>query len=100
MILNPLVINNPFCLRELSSPEHIHIQPGDGFLLPVVQEDSVSVDLVLQGEVEGEVFDAFAVVDLHSGGVLVGLKVLDDVREPHREPVEPGHSNSFWFISC
>lgn len=50
------------------------------------------MDLVLQGEVEGEVLDAFVVVDLHSGGVLVGLKVLDHIREPHGEPVEPGQT--------
>lgn len=53
------------------------------------------MDLVLQGEVEGEVVDALAVVNLHPGGVLVGLKVLDDIREPHGEPVEPAHSDSF-----
>lgn len=41
------------------------------------------MDLVLQSEVEGEVFDAFVVVNLHSGGVVVCLKVLDDIREPH-----------------
>lgn len=51
------------------------------------------MDLVLQGEVEGEVLSGFVVVNLHSGSVLVGLKVLDDIWEPHREPVEPGHSN-------
>lgn len=50
------------------------------------------MDLVLQGEVEGEVLDAFVVVDLHSGGVLVGLQVLDHIWEPHGQPVEPGHS--------
>lgn len=58
------------------------------------------MDLVLQGEVEGEVLDALAVVNLHPGGVLVGLKVLDDIREPHGEPVEPAHSDSFWVCVC
>lgn len=38
--------------------------------------------LVLQGKVEGEVFDAFIAVDLHFGGVLICLKVFDDIREP------------------
>lgn len=61
------------------------------FFLPVVQKDPVSVDLVLQSEVEGEVFNAFVRVNLHSGGVLIGLKVLDDIREPHRQPVVPEH---------
>lgn len=53
------------------------------------------MDLVLQGEVEGEVLDALVVVNLHPGGVLVGLQVLDDIWEPHGEPVEPAHSDSF-----
>lgn len=52
------------------------------------------MDLVLQREVEGEVFDALVVVDLHSGGVLVSLKVLDDVREPDRQAVVPAQSNT------
>lgn len=46
--------------------------------------------LVLQGEVEGKIFDPFAVVDLHLRGVLVGLEVLDDIREPDRQAVVPG----------
>lgn len=46
--------------------------------------------LVLQGEVEGEIFDPFVVVDLHLRGVLVGLEVLDDIREPDRQAVIPG----------
>lgn len=50
------------------------------------------MDLVLQGEVEGEVLDPFAVVNLHSGGILVSLKVLDHIWEPHGEPVEPGNN--------
>lgn len=58
-----------------------------------MEKDSISVDLVLQREVEGEVFYAFVVVNLHSGGVLIGLEVLDDIWEPHREPVEPGNRN-------
>lgn len=49
------------------------------------------MDLVLQGEVEGEVLNALAVVDLDPGGVLIGLEMLDDIREPHGEPVEPAH---------
>lgn len=49
------------------------------------------MDLILQREVEGEVLNALAVVDLDPGGVLIGLEMLDDVREPHGEPVEPAH---------
>lgn len=52
------------------------------------------MDLVLQGEVKGEVLDAFVVVDLHSGGVLVCLKVLDHIWKPHGEPVEPAQRTS------
>ena len=69
-------------------------------MLPVVQKHAVPVDLVLQGEVEGEVFDALVVVDLHSGGVVVGLEVLDDVREPDGEPVVPGRSNTLVVVKC
>lgn len=62
-----------------------------------MEKDSISVDLVLQREVEGDVFSAFVVVNLHSGGVLIGLEVLDDIREPHREPVEPGHRDKVGY---
>lgn len=51
------------------------------------------MDVVLHGEVEGEVFDALVIEDLHSGGVLVGLQVLDDIWEPHRQPVVAGDIN-------
>lgn len=69
-------------------------------VLPVIQKHSISVDLVLQGEVEGEVFDAFVVVDFDSGGVLIGLEVFDDVRKPHREPVVPTHTQSASVVKC
>lgn len=38
--------------------------------------------LVLQGEVEGDAFDAFIVMDLHFRGILIGLQVFNDIREP------------------
>lgn len=63
--------------------------PASGRVLPVVDEEAILVYLVLQGEVEGEVLQALVAVDLHPGGVLVGLEVLDDVGEPHRESVVP-----------
>lgn len=62
--------------------------------VPVIYKDSISVDLVFQGEVESEVFNVLIVVNLHSGGVLIGLKVLDDIWEPHRQPVVPEHSTT------
>ena len=40
------------------------------------------MNLVLQGEVEGEVFDAFIVVDLHFGGILICLEVFNNIRKP------------------
>lgn len=61
-----------------------------GPLLPIVDEKAVFVYLVLQGEVEGEIFDPFVVVDLHLRGVLIGLEMLDDIREPDRQAVIPG----------
>lgn len=62
--------------------------------LPVADEDPVGVDLVLQGEVEGEVLDAFVAVGLHLGGIVVCLKMLDDVREPHRQAVVPASTHT------
>lgn len=53
-----------------------------GSLLPIVDKKAIFVYLVLQGEVEGKVFDAFIVVDLHLRGILIRLEVFDDIREP------------------
>lgn len=66
------------------------VQTARGPRLPIVDKKAVPVYLVLQGEVEGKIFDPFAVVDLHLRGVLVGLEVLDDIREPDRQAVVPG----------
>lgn len=68
--------------------------------VPVIYKDPISVDLVLQGEIESEVFNAFIVMNLYSGGVLVSLKVLDDIWEPHRQPVVPEHSKRFCIKLC
>lgn len=62
--------------------------------LPVVDEDTTGVDLVLHGEIEGEVLDAFVAVGLHLGGIVVCLKMLDDVREPHRQAVVPASTHT------
>lgn len=67
--------------------------------LPVADEDPVGVDLVLQGEVEGEVLDAFVAVGLHLGGIVVCLKMLDDVREPHRQAVVPGSTDTHSVVT-
>lgn len=48
------------------------------------------MDLVLQREVEGKIFDAFVVVDLHLRGILIRLEVFDDIREPDRQAIIPG----------
>lgn len=95
---DPSSIIDPFCLQRLD--KHLKNPNTSFFFSPVVQEDPVPVDLVLQGEVEGEVLDAFAIVDLHPGGVLVGLKVLDDVREPNGESVEPEHNQKASVVTC
>ena len=52
-------------------------------ILPIIDEKAIFVYLVLQGEVEGEVFNAVTVVDLHFRGILIRLKVFDDVRKPN-----------------
>lgn len=51
-------------------------------VLPVIDEEAIFVYLVLQSEVEVEVFSAFIIVDLHFGGIIICLKVFDDIREP------------------
>lgn len=51
------------------------------------------MDLVFQREVEGKVLDVLVVVNLHPGRVLIGLKVFDDIRKPHRQPIVPGHKH-------
>lgn len=67
--------------------------------LPVVDEDTTGVDLVLHGEIEGEVLDAFVAVGLHLGGIVVCLKMLDDVREPHRQAVVPGSTDTHSVVT-
>lgn len=49
--------------------------------------------LVLQGEVEGKIFDAFIAVDLHLRGIFIRLEVFDDIREPDRQAIIPGVSS-------
>lgn len=56
--------------------------PASGRVLPVVDEEAILVYLVLQGEVEGEVFNAFVAVYLHFGCIVIRLKVFDDIRKP------------------
>lgn len=58
--------------------------------LPIVDKKAVFVYLVLQGEVKGNIFDAFIVVDLHLRGILIRLEVFNDIREPDRQAIIPG----------
>lgn len=64
----------------------------------VVEVLPLTVDLVLQGEVEGHVFDFLLHKDLGAGCVLLLLQVLDHVREPHRQTVvaERGTMSQSW----
>lgn len=52
--------------------------------LPVIDKQAISVYLVLQSKIEGEVFDAFMGMHLYSGGIFICLKMFDDIREPYR----------------
>lgn len=54
-----------------------------------MNEETVFMYLVLQGEIEGEVFDAFIAVYHHFGGILISLKVFDDIREPDGQAIIP-----------
>lgn len=60
-------------------------------ILPIIDEKAIFVYLVLQGEVEGEVFNAVTVVDLHFRGILIRLKVFDDVRKPNWQTIIPAN---------
>lgn len=73
-------------------------KPGVNWhVLPIIDEKSIPVYLVLQGEVEGEVFNLFIVVDLHFGGILICLKVFDDIREPNRQAIIPASEQNRVF---
>lgn len=65
-------------------------------LLPIIDEKAIFVYLVLQGKVEGKVFNAFIVVDLHLRGILIGLKVFDDIREPDWQTIIPATTRMQW----
>ena len=66
----------------------VHISTS-WLVLPVVDKESVFVYLVLQSEVEGEVFNTFITVYLHFGGIIICLKVFDDIREPDWQTIIP-----------
>lgn len=53
----------------------------------VVEVLALAVDLVLQGEVEGDVLHLLLDEDLGARGVLLLLQVLDHVGEPHGQTV-------------
>lgn len=69
----------------------------NGLFLLVIDEEGIFVYLVLQGKVEGEVFGAFIAVDLHFGGVLICLKVFDDIGEPDWQAVIPAIRGMQWY---
>lgn len=52
------------------------------------------MDLVLQGEIEGEVFNAFVTVDLHFRGIFICLKMFDDIRKPDRQAIIPAREGN------
>lgn len=56
----------------------------------VVEELAIAVNLVLQGEIESDMFHLLLDEDFGTGGVLLLLKVLDHVREPHSQTVVAG----------
>lgn len=64
------------------------------FLLPVIDEHTIFVDLVLQSKVECEVFRAFIGVDLHFRSIVVCLKVFDDIREPDWQAIITDKANT------
>lgn len=90
-----------FMLMNLKTETNVSSITGDTFhdfsglatrgpLLPIINKKAIFVYLVLQGEVQGKIFDALIVVNLHLGGILVRLEVFDDIREPDRQAIIPG----------
>lgn len=57
------------------------------------------MDLVLQSEVEGEILNALVGVDLDFGSIFISLQVLDDIREPDRQTIVPGGTQSHAFLN-
>lgn len=60
----------------------------------VIEVLPLSVDLVLQGEVECDVFYSLLDKNLGARGVLLLLQVLDHVGEPHGQTVVAGGRES------
>lgn len=56
----------------------------------VVEVLALAVDLILQGEVEGDVLHFLLDEDLGARGILLLLQVLDHVGEPHGQTVVAG----------
>lgn len=56
----------------------------------VVEEHAIAVNLVLQGEIENDIIHLLLVEDFGTGGVLLFLKVLNHVREPHSQTIVAG----------
>lgn len=61
------------------------MEHGDYIL--VIDVFSLSVDLILQGEVEVEAFYSLSVEHLDFGLILLLLQVFDHVREPHTQSI-------------
>ena len=61
-----------------------------GYYILVIDVFSLSVDLILQGEVEVEAFYSLSVEHLDFGLILLLLKVFDHVREPHTQSIVTG----------
>lgn len=58
------------------------------------------MNLVLESEVKSEILNVFVGVDLHFGCVIVGLQVLDDIREPDRQTIVPvGRESNAYFLN-
>lgn len=61
------------------------MEHGDYIL--VIDVFSLSVDLILQGEVEVEAFNSLSMEHLDFGLILLLLQVFDHVREPHTQSI-------------
>lgn len=73
--------------RNLFPFEYIKANSVHLLVIPVFP---ISMDLVFQGEIKGEMGHFFLIKDLHSGFIRLILEIPDHVREPDNKAIVTG----------
>lgn len=63
---------------------------ANSFHLLVIPVFPISMDLVFQGKIKGEMGHFFLIKDLHSGFIRLVLEIPDHVREPDNKAIVTG----------